>query len=89
MYREYNLETLGLSVINSARRGYPPEEGSHIAIRISFIQYVELMFHCHLVCLYVGTVRRFLEKHGDSVDVIVFVVTAQDLVYNRCLSLWV
>lgn len=33
--REHKLETIGLSVINSSRRGYPPEEGAHIAIRMS------------------------------------------------------
>ena len=35
--REHHLETLGLSVINSVRRGYPPEEGSHIAIRMRVV----------------------------------------------------
>ena len=25
--------SVGLSVVNSVRRGYPPEEGGHIAIR--------------------------------------------------------
>ncbi|XP_065838311.1 protein GDAP2 homolog [Oscarella lobularis] len=66
--REYNLDTLGLSVINSIRRGYPPEEGAHIAIR---------------------TVRRFLERHGNSIDVITFVVANQDkAVYESLLPLY-
>jgi O-acetyl-ADP-ribose deacetylase (regulator of RNase III) len=68
LMRENHLETLGLCVINSVRRGYPPEEGSHIAIR---------------------TVRRFLEKYGDTVDVIVFAVTSQDLAtYSSQLPLY-
>jgi len=31
--RENNLSSLGLGVINTTRRGYPPEEGAHIALR--------------------------------------------------------
>ncbi|XP_047128491.1 protein GDAP2 homolog isoform X1 [Hydra vulgaris] len=30
---ENNLHSIGLTVINSTRRGYPPEEGAHIALR--------------------------------------------------------
>ena len=32
-YREREILSVGLSVVNSVRRGYPPEEGAHIAIR--------------------------------------------------------
>jgi len=31
-----------------------------------------------------GTVRRFLEKFGDDIDIIVFVVTANDRVLIFC-----
>ncbi|XP_031571067.1 protein GDAP2 homolog [Actinia tenebrosa] len=31
--RENKLETLGLCVINTPKRGYPPEDGAHIALR--------------------------------------------------------
>eukprot|EP00795_Rhopilema_esculentum_P017522 gene17522-9145_t len=31
--REHHLKSLGLSVIHTTRRGYPPEEGAHIALR--------------------------------------------------------
>lgn len=31
--RENNLISIGLGVINTTRRGYPPEEGAHIALR--------------------------------------------------------
>lgn len=31
--REREMLSVGLSVVNSVRRGYPPEEGGHIAIR--------------------------------------------------------
>ena len=30
--RENKLNSLGLGVINTTRRGYPPEEGAHIAL---------------------------------------------------------
>ena len=32
LYREREMYTVGLSVVNSVKRGYPPEEGAHIAI---------------------------------------------------------
>ena len=31
-FRENRLSSLGLGVINTTRRGYPPEEGAHIAL---------------------------------------------------------
>jgi len=31
--REHHLTSVGLSVIHTTRRGYPPEEGAHIALR--------------------------------------------------------
>ena len=34
---EYNLSTIGMVVINSLRRGYPPDLGAHIALRMRCI----------------------------------------------------
>eukprot|EP00794_Sanderia_malayensis_P002643 gene2643-3060_t len=31
--REHHLKSIGMSVIHTTRRGYPPEEGAHIALR--------------------------------------------------------
>lgn len=31
--REYRLASVGLCVVNTSRRGYPPEDGAHIALR--------------------------------------------------------
>lgn len=31
--RELNLQSLGMCVINSVRRNYPPDRGAHIALR--------------------------------------------------------
>ena len=31
--RENQLTSVGLSVINTIKRGYPPEDGAHIALR--------------------------------------------------------
>ena len=36
------------------------------------------------IMLHTGTVRRFLEKFGDSLDTVIFVVTGEDEV--RCYS---
>lgn len=31
--RSRRLATVAFSILNSSRRGYPPEEGAHIALR--------------------------------------------------------
>eukprot|EP00128_Syssomonas_multiformis_P006161 Colp12_sorted_trinity150504_noHs@6373 len=68
LLRENNLKTLGLCPINSPKRGYPADQGAHIAIR---------------------AVRRFLEKHGSNIDLIVFVVGQADrAVYEQLLPLY-
>lgn len=36
LLRDYQLRTLGLTAIHSARRNYPVEEGAHIALRACF-----------------------------------------------------
>ncbi|XP_033635884.1 protein GDAP2 homolog [Asterias rubens] len=51
--REHEIRTLAVCAINSVKRGYPPEEAAHIAIR---------------------TIRRFLEKYGNTIERIVFVI---------------
>ncbi|RWS29805.1 Protein GDAP2-like protein [Leptotrombidium deliense] len=56
--REQKIKSLGLCPITSTRRGYPPLEGAHMALRC---------------------VRRFLENHGDDVEVIIFVVEGSDI----------
>jgi len=66
--REHGIKTLGLPPINSIRRGYPPHEGAHMALRV---------------------VRRFLEKHKNDFDLIVFVVEDLDLgIYDHIMPLY-
>lgn len=68
LVREHNLNSVGLCVINSVRRGYPPHDGAHIALR---------------------TVRRFLEKHGDVVEHVVFAVEDVDVgIYELLMPLY-
>lgn len=71
-HREREILSVGLSVVNSVRRGYPPEEGAHIAIR----KMLCLEMFIYSLCCYgnSGTVRRFLEHYSDQVELIVFVV---------------
>ncbi|XP_004365513.1 ganglioside-induced differentiation-associated protein 2 [Capsaspora owczarzaki ATCC 30864] len=57
---ESKLHTVALCVINSVRRGFPPEVGAHIALR---------------------TVRRYLEKFGDAIHLVVFAVEPGDREY--------
>ncbi|XP_013421898.1 protein GDAP2 homolog isoform X2 [Lingula anatina] len=63
--KENNLSSIAFPCIHSQRRGYPVEEGAHIALR---------------------TVRRFLEKHGDSVDTVIFAVMEHE--ESRELETW-
>nr|QSG73581.1 ganglioside-induced differentiation-associated protein 2 [Alvinella pompejana] len=66
--REKQMSSVALCCIHASRRGYPPQEGAHIALR---------------------TVRRFLEKYGDTIDTVVFVVTGEDEdVYISLLPLY-
>jgi len=64
-------------------------DGSPVIIVTTAVDHITLYrftFHtfflprgCHDVCIS-GTVRRFLEKFGDDIDVIVFVVSGSDRV---------
>ncbi|XP_013780164.1 protein GDAP2 homolog [Limulus polyphemus] len=68
LVREHSLTSLGLCVINSIRRGYPPHEGAHIALR---------------------TVRRFIEKFGEDIEVVVFAVDDVDVgIYELLMPLY-
>lgn len=35
--RELKVRTLGLCVVNSVRRNYPPDEGAHIALSMYYL----------------------------------------------------
>jgi len=48
--------SIAFSVINSEKRGYPPENGAHIAMR---------------------TVRRFLERYGNMVSLVIFCMESE------------
>ncbi|CAH3184458.1 unnamed protein product, partial [Porites evermanni] len=61
---DYRLASVGLCVVNTSRRGYPPEDGAHIALHEDKIQ--EFFF-----CL------QELEKFSD-IDLVVFVVENAD-----------
>lgn len=68
LVRENSVRSLGLCCVHSQKRGYPPGEGAHIAVR---------------------TVRRFLERYGSDVDVIIFVCDDETYsVYETVLPLY-
>lgn len=56
-------------MINSEKRGYPPENGAHIAIR---------------------TVRRFLERFGEDIDLVIFCMDRDEdiVLYSSVLPLY-
>ncbi|XP_077584404.1 ganglioside-induced differentiation-associated protein 2 [Stigmatopora nigra] len=65
---EQSMASIGFSVVNTAKRGYPLEDATHIAFR---------------------TVRRFLEKHGSSIEAVVFSVSdTEKAVYMKFLPLY-
>lgn len=47
---------------------------SSIVSNLTTLSFMNVVFFC----LPEGTVRRFLEKYGDSIDTIVFAVTSED-----------
>lgn len=66
--KEMGIHSIALTVINSVKRNYPPDEGAHIALR---------------------TIRRFLERHGNALDTIVFVIDKVDLgIYEVLMPLY-
>lgn len=66
--REHHIKSLGLCPINSLRRGYPPHDGAHIALR---------------------TVRRFLERFGHDIELIVFAVDSSEVgIYDLLMPLY-
>lgn len=67
LLKEHNLRSVAIPCVHTLKRGYPIEEGGHIAIR---------------------TVRRFLEKYSDEVDLVVFVVAGEYPVYRDLLPLY-
>lgn len=74
--RSRRLATVAFSILSSSRRGYPPEDGAHIAIR----EFCKVIINdgCHVVMV-TGTVRRFLEHYGDNIDVVVFVADSEEV----------
>ena len=71
---ENNGQSIAFSVINSEKRGYPPENGVHIAIR-NTTDLPLLSWHLPLPILSfssAGTVRRFLERYGQPINTVVF-----------------
>lgn len=66
--KEQAMASLALCVVSTAKRGYPLEDATHIALR---------------------TVRRFLENHGESLEMVVFAVTEmEEPVYRKLLPLY-
>ncbi|KAG7467241.1 hypothetical protein MATL_G00151200 [Megalops atlanticus] len=66
--KEQAMASVGFCVVSTAKRGYPLEDATHIALR---------------------TVRRFLENHGESIEMVVFAVTQQEEpVYRKLLPLY-
>ncbi|XP_064167730.1 ganglioside-induced differentiation-associated protein 2 [Anguilla rostrata] len=66
--KEQAMASVGFCVVSTAKRGYPLEDATHIALR---------------------TVRRFLENHGESIEMVVFAVTeVEEPVYRKLLPLY-
>ncbi|XP_028847698.1 ganglioside-induced differentiation-associated protein 2 isoform X2 [Denticeps clupeoides] len=66
--KEQAMASVGFCVVSTAKRGYPLQDATHIALR---------------------TVRRFLETHGESIEMVVFAVTAaEEAVYRKLMPLY-
>ena len=87
--RSRKLGSVAFSVHNSSRRGYPPEEGAHIAIS----EFVPLIIHIINTLLFSfiflsGTIRRFLEHYGEDIDLVVFISDGQEPYYNKVMPFY-
>uniref|UniRef100_A0ABI7Z2V0 Macro domain-containing protein n=1 Tax=Felis catus TaxID=9685 RepID=A0ABI7Z2V0_FELCA len=117
--KEQSMSSVGFCVINSAKRGYPLEDATHIALQQWFraswgaiINYAEHLMeescgplppediHTQEICVQfqgvhrflvrlVGTVRRFLEIHGETIEKVVFAVSElEEATYQKLLPLY-
>ena len=89
--RARHLATVAFSMYNSSRRGYPPEEGAHIAISecrsVGVCVEGGVVCNCWLTLVWLtGTIRRFLEHFGDEVDLVIFVSSDGNDVSGHCLN---
>jgi hypothetical protein len=75
------MSSISFPIINSVKRGYPPDAGAHIAISKLDRKFISLPS---------GTIRRFLEHWGQGVDAVVFCLS--DLMefnlYHKILPLY-
>ena len=74
---------MAIPCVHANKRGYPIEEGAHIAIsEWSCVCVCVCVCVCACtryvhMCVCAGTIRRFLEKFEDDIELVVFVVGAE------------
>ncbi|GAB1287914.1 Ganglioside-induced differentiation-associated protein 2 [Apodemus speciosus] len=97
--KEQSMSSVGFCVINSAKRGYPLEDATHIALPDAVLRKrlkadqkksslapraAELQ-----IIINKGTVRRFLEIHGETIEKVVFAVSElEEATYQKLLPLY-
>lgn len=66
--RENGIKSIAVYPVHSMKRGYPVNDGTHLAIR---------------------TIRRFLEKHGDDIETVIFCCNEETIdAYLQILPLY-
>lgn len=86
---ELGLQSLAICVINSVKRNYPPDEGAHLALRIKINAIKQNYVLNSPFVFFVGTVRRFLERHNTSLDTIIFALENTDrAIYDVLMPLY-
>ncbi|XP_064444633.1 ganglioside-induced differentiation-associated protein 2 isoform X3 [Mirounga angustirostris] len=85
--KEQSMSSVGFCVINSAKRGYPLEDATHIALHLPIKLGNDTRPRTMANAL--GTVRRFLEIHGETIEKVVFAVSElEEATYQKLLPLY-
>ncbi len=91
LLREHAMVSVGFCVVSTVKRAYPLEDATHIALS-NFCLKLNITFEvtpfwCPRTFIFLGTVRRFLESHGENIETVVFAVSDVEEVCGISFSL--
>lgn len=91
LLREHAMVSVGFCVVSTVKRAYPLEDATHIALsNFCFEIKHHIWGYSFLMSptfIFLGTVRRFLESHGENIETVVFAVSDVEEVCGISFSL--
>ena len=74
--KDANLTSIGFPVVNTERKLYPKKQAAHIAVRELALRALRIVQDVHSQTT--GTIRRFLEAHGSTIQTVVLAIDTQN-----------